>query len=65
MMTLPCFLPTGTKLLKFNLFANGKGFSTKVHMGPRGPCNICGGPQEKYNRLEFHSDFLVVHKDIT
>ena len=38
-------------------------FSTGVHMDPRGPCNISGGPQAKHNKMGVHNHILVVHEE--
>ena len=40
-----------------------QGFSTGVHMDPRAPRNISGGPQAKYNKLMGDNDILVGHEE--
>ena len=41
----------------------GQWFSKRVHMDPRGPCNISGGPQAKHNKLGIYNDILGVREE--
>ena len=38
-------------------------FSTGVHIDPRDPWNISGGPQVKHDEIKVLYDILVVHEE--